>query len=218
MTPLHDLARDKLAPDMIRALSQHGRTKTHAKGAVIHQEGDVCDSFSIVKSGRVEVSRQKRDGTKAVSIVIGPGGTYGLSPMLSGRRRKHSCEALDRCEIIYIRAGLLRKLIEENAAIRDGIIRFLCERLSLAYDTLENERGLSLSQRLGDLLLDRADRTGCVLFTQSQLAEQLGVSRVSIGLALRDMQAAGLVRTGYRRVEIDRDGLRRSLPVGRASA
>lgn len=211
MVQIPDFARDKLPADMVRMLSQYGRPRSLPKGAVIHQEGDPSDSFSIVKSGRVEVSRQKSDGSKGVSLVIGPGGIYGLSPMLSGRRRKHSCEAIDPCEIISIRASQLRKLIEENAAIRDGVIAFLCERLSLAYETLENERGLPLSRRLSEHLLESADRSGQVHFTQTQLAEQLGVSRVSIGLALRDMQAAGLVETGYRMVRINREALRRSL-------
>ena len=47
-----------------------------------------------------------------------------------------------------------------------------------------------------------ADGGTSVRATQQQLADLLGVSRVTLGAALRDLTARGLVETGYGRIRL----------------
>ena len=46
------------------------------------------------------------------------------------------------------------------------------------------------------------DDSATVRATQQQLADLLGVSRVTLGAALRDLTARGLVETGYGRIRL----------------
>jgi CRP-like cAMP-binding protein len=68
----------------------------------------------------------------------------------------------------------------------------------------------SLKQRLARWLLMMRDRHDCdaMPLTQDLLAEMLGVHRPTISHAVRDLERAGLIDCGRRRVTIvDRDGL-----------
>jgi Mn-dependent DtxR family transcriptional regulator len=57
-------------------------------------------------------------------------------------------------------------------------------------------------------LLRAADTTGVVEITQAQLASMLGAQRTSVQPVLKNLEDAGLVEVGYRRVElVDAAGL-----------
>ncbi|MBG53979.1 MAG: hypothetical protein CML99_16425 [Rhodobiaceae bacterium] len=70
---------------------------------------------------------------------------------------------------------------------------------------MDAQRRLSLQVRLARLLLASVEpgtASASVECRQEDLAFMLGVSRVAAGKALKKIQAAGLVRLGYGRIEI----------------
>lgn len=109
---------------------------------------------------------------------------------------------MEDCALVQISETQLWALIDTNALARREIIGFLSDRLSRVFDALEDERRLPLTKRLGKRLLEFADADGHVPLSQSLLAEQLGVSRNSIGTALKTIEALGLLQVGYRRTVI----------------
>ena len=194
--------RVNLPPDVLEKLIQVGSTKPYKKGALIHQEGDATETMCLVQSGRISGFRQNPHGKLGAAFVVGEGVVFGLFPLLMQRPRSHNCEALEDCTLVHIERAQIWKLIEEDPDVRRCIFNCLCDRLSLAYDVLEEERYLSLPKRLAKRLLNFADAQGVVPLTQHILAEQLGVSRVSLGKALKHLKSLGFVESGYGEIRV----------------
>ena len=78
-----------------------------------------------------------------------------------------------------------------------------------AFNLIEASRNLSVPQRLAQALLQLSgnqDDGAEITATQQDLADLVGVSRVSLGKALTGLQEAGMVEPGYGQVTI-RDGM-----------
>jgi putative ABC transport system ATP-binding protein len=80
-TPLADRVID-LAPKA--AVDGASRKVSLDPGAVLFEQGDEADWVYVVDSGRVEVYRERADGSEEVSATFGPGDYFGeLGPLLS---------------------------------------------------------------------------------------------------------------------------------------
>ena len=85
------------------------------------------------------------------------------------------------------------------------LLRSLSRQLASALDTIDAERRLNTVDRLAAMLAamarDSADGA-TVDATQQQLADLLGVSRVTLGAALRELAEAGRVERGYGQIRL----------------
>lgn len=202
--------QDRLPPNLTAALSKVGTVRRCAAGSTIYQRGDPANCLSILRAGRISIGRTSADGYSSAAAILSAGDTFGVYPLLMKRPRSHDCVALEDSILAQISETQLWALIDTSAEARREIIGFLSDRLSRVFDALEDERRLPLSKRLGKRLLEFADAEGHVALSQSLLAEQLGVSRNSIGTALKTVEALGLLEVGYGRTVIpDRRALER---------
>ena len=88
----------------------------------------------------------------------------------------------------------------EDVGWAELLLRSLGRQLAVSLDIIDAERRLPTAERLARLLAamatDAADGS-TVRATQQQLADLLGVSRVTLGAALRKLVARGVVETRY---------------------
>lgn len=202
--------QDRLPQALAVALAQTGTIRRCAAGSLIYQRGDPANCVSVVRSGRISMVRNSADGGSSAAAILTEGDTFGVYPLLMKRPRSHDCVALEDSALAQISETQLWALIDTSAQARRDVIGFLSDRLSRVFDAMEDERRLPLSKRLGKRLLEFADSEGHVSLSQSLLAEQLGVSRNSIGTALKTIESLGVLRVGYGRTVIsDRSTLER---------
>ena len=198
------LAADRfiLSSNLLDTLKAAGHKTAHQKGEVIHQAGDLATSLCIIVTGRVSGYRIDTMGRSGSSYFLGPGSAFGLFPLLAKRRRSHNFEAIEPTTLIHVGYTEMWRLIDEDSEIRRRVFGYLCNRLSFLYDALDEERCLPVPMRLARRLNEFSDDVDEVHLTQQQLADQMGVSRVAIGNALRALLAMGFVKTGYRKISI----------------
>jgi CRP/FNR family transcriptional regulator len=198
------LAADRviLPANLLGVLEVVGHKTAHRKGEVIHQAGDFATSLCIVVEGRVSGYRIDTMGRSGSSYFLGAGSAFGLFPLLARRKRSHNFEAIEPTTLIHVGYTEMWRLIDEHSEIRRRIFGYLCDRLSFVYDALDEERCLPVPMRLARRLNEFSDDDGEVHLTQQQLADQMGVSRVAIGNALRALLAMGFIKTGYRKISI----------------
>ena len=198
------LAADRfiLSSDLLGTLKAVGHESIHEKGEVIHQAGDFTTSLCIIVEGRVSGYRIDMMGRSGSAYFLGAGSAFGLFPLLAKRRRSHNFEAIERTKLVHVGYTEMWDLIDEHSEIRRRIFGYLCDRLSFAYDALDEERCLPVPMRLARRLNEFSDQTGSVRLTQQQLADQMGVSRVAIGNALRSLARMGFIKTAYKEIRI----------------
>ncbi|MEH6702488.1 Crp/Fnr family transcriptional regulator [Parasphingorhabdus sp.] len=203
----------KALPERIsRDLLSRGQLRTFAKGQIIQQRGDVAKEFWYIESGSVQVGRYGIDGRLTLFALIGAGDTFGELAFMGEFPRTVDAIAGSDCRLIRIGQSELQSLMDSDPAVIGLLLKTMALTVQEAFDLIESSRSLSVPQRLAVALLqlcgDQGDGTE-IMVTQQDLADLVGVSRVSLGKALARLQGVGLVEPGYGSVTIrDRAALR----------
>ena len=82
----------------------------------------------IIERGRVEVQLHAADGALQQVAVLDRGNFFGEMALLTGEPRTADVTALEETEILEIRKPAMKKLLEGNAQLADGLSQKLAER------------------------------------------------------------------------------------------
>jgi len=117
-----------LTPDQLRLLAFGADFRVVREGETLFRQGDFADSGFLVKSGSIglystdEAEAQPDD-------VADPGTLIGEMALMIDTRRIVRAVALERSELLQIRKGLFRRMLEEFPEIARHLQRSLGERL-----------------------------------------------------------------------------------------
>lgn len=190
-----------LPAEVMESLAKAGTVRRYADRQLISNRGACDRELNIVELGEVRVSNVDLDGRRTESAVLEPGDSFGEFTLLAGTPRFFDFHALGDTHIRTINKAQFDALMQSNAAFRDGILTMLTHRLLTAVGIIEDMRRLPLTTQLAKFLLHccekQADNAWQYRGTQSDLAEAIGVSRVSVGHALKALKQEGLITTGY---------------------
>lgn len=192
--------RTRLPPAERRRLRALAPVRRFADGQFIQHQGDAGDAFWVVIEGHVLAGRYAEDGGFTAFAIVGPGDMFGELAFFTGIPRQADAIASGPAELIAVDRPLLRRLMREDVGWAELLLRSLGRQLAVSLDIIDAERRLPTAERLARLLAamatDAADGS-TVRATQQQLADLLGVSRVTLGAALRKLVARGVVETRY---------------------
>lgn len=197
--------RSRLSPRERADLAARAHVQTFADGQFVQHQGDSGDAFWAVIDGHVSVGRYAADGAFTLFAILAAGDLFGELAFFTGVPRQADAIAAGQARLVAIDRPLLRRLMAADVGWAELLLRSLSRQLAGALDLIDAERRLSATERLAQLLgvMARDSATGDVVrATQQQLADLLGVSRVTLGAALADLAAQGLVERGYRRIRL----------------
>lgn len=199
----------RLSKRELEQLARWGHERPFDDGQFIQHQGDAGDAFWAVVEGHVSIGRFAEDGAFTAFAVLGPRDLFGELAFFTGVPRQVDALASGPARLIAIDRPLLRRLMSADLGWAELLLRSLSRQLAGALDIIDAERRLSSVDRLAQLLAimardsDSGDR---VQATQQQLADLLGLSRVTLGAALRELVAQGRVEQGYGRIRLLKKG------------
>ncbi|MBB6425902.1 Crp/Fnr family transcriptional regulator [Sphingopyxis sp. JAI128] len=197
--------RTRLAGEERDRLLAAREPRGFADGQFVQHQGDPGDAFWAVIEGNVLVGRYAEDGAFTAFAVLGPGDIFGELAFFTGLERQVDAIASGPARLVAIDRSLLRRLMQEDVGWAELLLRSLGRQLAVSLDIIDAERRLPTAERLRHLLAAMAADApdGCtVAATQQQLADLLGVSRVTLGAALRSLEARGELACGYRHIRL----------------
>ena len=181
------------------------QTRRYQAGELIHQRGERKPGLSIVVTGAVSVGNYGMDGRYIQTTLLGPGESFGEFTLFSQLPRTHTAEAVGLSEVDHIPPPVLKRALEQNPQLALGLLASLSTRLHRMLEAVDDIKRLPLPVRLAKLLLMLAHQDSgryWVGYSQEQLAERLGMTRVSIATALKALEQDNLISRHYQRVEI----------------
>jgi len=117
-----------LNEDFIDELRNNVELVRFSKGDSICRQGEIADSFYLVRIGFVKVA-EEHPGGELVLAYLGRGEYFGEMGLLSpGGRRTASCTALDHVELVRIQAEDFRHMMERFPEIRENLLQVAAER------------------------------------------------------------------------------------------
>lgn len=190
-------------PALAALLRRVGRSFSYAAGQVIQQQGDHGGGFWMIESGQIAICRFRRDGGLTVFAVLGSGDLFGELAHFADTPRQVDAVAETPATLIRIGAAQVDQLLDSEPHFARALLASLANQLRRALDQIDRDRRLTAAARIAGLLLDLTGQDGAVLaVTQQALADRAGVSRVTAGQVLAQLEQAGTIRRGYRQIRV----------------
>lgn len=193
------------------------RPRVLAVGQCLFFKGDIGDSAYIVLMGCVKIITQTVTGREVVLNTVYPGEYFGELALLDGARRVASAIAGVTSHLAVIDRAEFSALMARSPEFSAAILCNLAARFRKVSDMLEARHLQSLRQRLAQALLTLSEQEAVSLsgeddivltVSQSELADLVGASRVSVNKHLQRWRANGTLTTLRGKIALhDRQGL-----------
>jgi CRP/FNR family transcriptional regulator, cyclic AMP receptor protein len=175
--------------------------RSFADGQLVQHRGDVAEGFWIIESGQAKLGHYTPGGDMQALLILGPGDSFGELACLGEFPRVLDAEAIGVLEMLWVSDQTLFGLVGSSTLVAREMLRALSQQLQEALDNLIVFRNLPAPKRLAQRLLALSEGRpppAKLFIRQQELAELVGVSRMTIASALSDLESLGLVSRHYR--------------------
>ncbi|MBV6459461.1 MAG: hypothetical protein HONBIEJF_02609 [Fimbriimonadaceae bacterium] len=191
--------RQQLAGDSFLAYAE--------RGEAIWIAGAPSDFFGIVGNGFVKMTRTTPQAAEIAVELLGPGQCFGLLATIEGRAFPLSATAVTNCWYLKVPRRAILGLYQENAQLRDMMLRNLAPRLRRAHDMMARMSAGKIEHRIAAVLLILADSYGRsgklggirlnVPLTRQDIAEMAGTTVETCIRVMSRWQKSGIVTTDH---------------------
>lgn len=204
---------DALPESELRELATHVHRSHHETGDLIFRKGDVGSGMMVVVSGRVKISSVGSSGNEVILNVIEPGQVFGEMTLVDGEPRSADAVAAKPSELLTVLRRDFLPVLSRHPEAALEMMQVLSRRLRNTTQFVEAAVFLDVPARLLNRVRFLAERygqqdpdTGAIRieheFTQQDLADSVGVTRVSVNRQLGAWEDQGLIRKGRGWIEI----------------
>jgi CRP/FNR family cyclic AMP-dependent transcriptional regulator len=178
-------------------------------GQYLLREGDPPRGMFGLVRGRTRHLCSVGEDREVLFHIGGPGLWTGEYPMLSGGRSIGSVIADAPTQALYLSAKDWQRIVDEDPRWLRHFAVLLAERMATALRAYADAQALSRDEWVCARLrlvaqVEREHGTALprIRLSQAQLASMVGVSRQTLNASLARLQARGLVRVGFRMIEL----------------
>lgn len=198
--PLHNYIPESAYHEVL----SHARRQTFKDGEALHVRGDKHPRLYIIAGGVLRLGRFAPGGAFSLVSMLGAGSHFG-DIALQQNANTHDAFSVGASEVDIVDGGVLNDLLLSQPSFAIGLWRANTARLNALLELYDDARTLGVAARLAKVIYlhtGQGQMPNGVACLQRDLAALLGVSQVSIGTALKELEKAGLVEAGYRCVTV----------------
>ncbi len=201
----------ELQQDEANELARHLVIRRFNQGQVIFHHGDPGGLLYIISRGKVKISHSTPEGQEALLAILGSGDFFGELALLDNSPRSATAESLETTETLTLHREDFRRYISSNPDFAMHVLQTMAKHIRRLNSQLSDIFFLDLPGRLARTLLRLVDEHGKdvdggtiidLTLTQTDLAEMIGATRVSINKTLGRFRRLGWVTTKGRRFMI----------------
>jgi CRP-like cAMP-binding protein len=214
-------------PEPVRQLLlRKSRTRTLNDGNVLFFRGDAFDGIFCLVAGMVRISCETESGVSGILALIEKGQWFGEVGLFDRKSRPHDAVAEGPTEVLQLGADAIDEVLLEDPMLWRHFGVLMASKMRSMFVGLEAYALLPgqvwVARRL--LMLAQqghrqpsSSRGHIVPVSQEQMAQMLCQARQTTSKMLRKLEADGVLRCGYRHIEIlDWDGLCQAAQLHRA--
>ena len=210
-----------LPPASLQELDKVKYASAYPQGAVLFVEGQAPRGVYMICGGRVKLSTTSRDGKTLILRIAQAGEVLGLHATVSGKPYELTAEALQPCQLDFIRRDDFLRFLQNHADACLNAAQHLSKNCQSAYEMIRS-LGLShsVAEKLARLLLEwssdgDATKEGIrikVSLTHEEIAQLIGTSRETVTRVLGEFRQKKLAQLrGSTLVILDKPALERML-------
>ncbi|HEX4003572.1 MAG TPA: Crp/Fnr family transcriptional regulator [Candidatus Acidoferrales bacterium] len=202
----------------LQALNCMKFTSTYPAQAVLFVEGQIPRGVYMLCKGRVKLTMNSADGRTLIARICGPGEMLGLHGALSGEPYELTAEALQPCQVNFVRREDFLRLVRQHTEASAAAMR----QMGNGYREICQEvryLGLSrsASEKVAQFLLESSTNAQETMqgkrfslgLTHEEISQIVGISRETVTRTMTEFKNKMLIATKGSVVVIrDESGLR----------
>ena len=191
-----------LSDSDLKKISEKMISRLYEKGKMILLEQSQGETFFIIISGVVKVTRLSDDGREVILAILGESDFFGEMSLLDGEGRSANIVANEQSEVVTLSRSDFLDCLQKYPKIAIALLEELAVRLRKSDQHIES---LSLSdseQRIGVTLIRLAEELGTIkqgdvnvknLPYQQDIANMAGTSRETVSRTLKLLETKNLL-------------------------
>ena len=200
-----------LSDSDLKKISEKMISRLYEKGKMILLEQSQGETFFIIISGVVKVTRLSDDGREVILAILGESDFFGEMSLLDGEGRSANIVANEKSEVVTLSRSDFLDCLQKYPKIAIALLEELAVRLRKSDQHIES---LSLSdseQRIGVTLIRLAEELGTIkqgdvniknLHYQQDIANMAGTSRETVSRTLKLLETKNLLKRDGRNLTI----------------
>lgn len=191
-----------LSESALSHIAEISETVTFHDEQTIFNDSEEADALYIVKSGKVRIEQNYRDGRKKTLAVLTSGSFFGEMALITSGKRCASAKCAEKSDVIKIEKNQFLQSLKDNTDACFGILQVLCERLKKADIEISNLTFRNLPGRIVYKLFELADQFGIqdesgttirLQLTHYDLADMVGTNRESVSKYISKFKNEGSI-------------------------
>lgn len=165
-------------------------------GAVVARQGDCAASLVIVISGQLSGEHHSSAGVRVQFPLAAAPCVLDKAVVLSGQHHQVTWTARTQCLVRLMTGRFFQHLLEAEPGVRSHALRHLSEQLTRARQERIDRDIAGTPARVASWLVEQRARHGSLVplpAGQQGMAEELGLSRITVNRVLQSLMRSGAV-------------------------
>ena len=194
-----------MSDEKLQTLRRSVHRRSYHRHAVILSPGEVADGVYVLVAGRAKMVLEDGRGNHMTASLIEPNEVFGEMGVFDEGPRSAGVQALEPCEVLFVRKAALLDCMDGNFAAAMLVVRAVVTRLRVAERKMASLGFLNVYSRVARLLVDSAEEVDgewIVHTGAEEIARTVAASREMVSRVVKKMKDDGLVRKERRRTVI----------------
>lgn len=196
--------------ELFQVMEKIGTLQYYKKNEIIYLQDDEAQNFYLLKSGRVKLFFSSINGNELILKILHPNNIFGDASYFSKTPRVTSASAVTDTELIAVDFNHLLpyltsqpNLIAELLDIMSQTIRFFSIQVySMAFLSADKKVAHILVQLGAYFKKKDTDQSYSIDFTHQDIAQLIGISRITTTKELKKFEKRGWIALDYRNIQI----------------
>ena len=197
--------------DEIQSICKNGYLKEYRRGEIIFFENDSEKKLYLLVDGQVKLSMLSSEGREKVMTILQGGDIFGEISLFDHDPHPLTAEVLEKARLMILDWNDLEEIIMEQPRLALKIIEALSKKTRLLTSQVRDLVFHDAKGRLANLLIRFANDFGQdveegtmieIILTHQEIANLLGVSRVTVTKTLNKLIDEGVIKIKERKIYI----------------
>ena len=180
--------------------------KSYKKGEVIANQGEKCNSLSVIVEGKAVIQTIYENG-KVLTLATFDVSDVFAEALLFSKAREYPATvmAIEDCKVLSFPKKSVLGIIQKNTQFTENILELLSQKIVILNKKINLIELDSIRRKICKVLLDNYKRNNTFSFkisSKKDFAEELGIPRPSLSRELIKMKDMGLIDFNLKEIKI----------------
>jgi len=187
-------------------------TREYKKNDVIANQGEKCNSLSVILEGKAVIQTIYENGKVLTLSNFNVSDVFAEALLFSkDREYPATVMAVEDCKVLSFPKKSVLGIMQKNTKFAENMLELLSQKIVILNRKINLIELDSIRRKICKILLDNYKKYGSYIYklgSKKELAEELGIPRPSLSRELIKMKEMGLIDFNLKEIKIvDLEGL-----------